>query len=145
MESRLQTTALYLTRYTLLTLCNTCRILELKHTADRHEHLKGLLLMMAIPKSSLKQVQRNSLLFALFSYFERHVKGFDLLPCSLSPLLLSKQLTFFFFCSFITLVHYTIWHKRHKEPHQIKARDHKSCLTNHDPRFAVSLPFFRLA
>lgn len=75
-------------KITFLILCNTCCILKLKHTADRHEHLKGLLLMMAIPKSSLKHVERNSLLFTFFSYFERHVQGFDLLPCSLCLLLL---------------------------------------------------------
>lgn len=60
----------------------------MKHIVDLHKHLKGLLLMMAISKSSPKHVERNSLLFALFSCFETHVMGFDLLPRSLSPLLL---------------------------------------------------------
>lgn len=51
----------------------------------------------------------------------------------------NSSLFFFFslfFCSFIILVHYTTWHRRCKEPHQIKARDHKS-PKNHDPRFTV--------
>lgn len=45
----------------------TCLILKLNHVSDLHKHL---LLMMGTSENSLKHVERNSLLFALFSCFK---------------------------------------------------------------------------